>query len=63
MKFVPMEPLLIYTTNGGNFLAVEPVRDRTELIGRKHVVQLNDFVSLIKFLDGHFEKVGSNRAT
>ena len=63
MKFVQMEPLLIYTTNGGNCLAVEPVRDRTELIGREHVVQLNDFVSLIEFLDGHFEKVGSNRAT
>ena len=62
MKFVPMEPILVYTVSGGNMLAVEPVRDRTELIGRLHAVPIVDLKDLVKFLEGHFEKIGESRA-
>ena len=62
MKFVPMEPILIYTVSGGNMLAVEPVRDRTELIGRLHATPMVELKELVKFLESHFEKIGESRA-
>ena len=58
-----MEPLLIYTTNGGNSLAIEPIRNRTELIGREHVIQVTDFELLVEILREHFKKVGLSKAT
>lgn len=63
MDLIAMEPLLIYTTNGGNGLAIEPVRNRTELIGRKHVIQFVDFDVMVEVLRAHFEKAGKSRAT
>ena len=63
MKFIQMEPLLVYTTNGGNAFAIEPIRDRTELIGREHAIQVVEFDLLVEILRAHFEKIGSNRAT
>jgi len=62
MKFIPMEPIVIYGINGGNALAVEPVRDRTEWIGRQHAMPAVGLKELIKFLEEHFEKVGESRA-
>jgi hypothetical protein len=58
-----MEPLLIYTTNSGNGFAIEPVRNRTELIGREHAIQVVTFELLVEILREHFEKVGASRAT
>ena len=62
MKFIPMEPILVYTVSGGNMLAVEPVRDRTELIGQLHAKPIVSMKELKEFLDWHFEKIGENPA-
>ena len=62
MKFIPMEPILVYTVSGGNMLAVEPVRNRTELIGRLHAAPMVNLTELVKFLEEHFEKIGESRA-
>ena len=61
--FIPMEPVLVYTTNGGNSFAIEPVRDRTEFIGREQIMQFKSFDEMSDILRKHFEKMGSNRAT
>ena len=62
MKFIPMEPVLVYTVSGGNMLAVEPVRDRTELIGKLHARPVVSMGELLEFLQTHFEKIGESRA-
>lgn len=62
MKFVPMEAILVYTVSGGNMLAVEPVRDRTELIGRLHAAPMVNLKELMKFLEEHFALIGESRA-
>ena len=43
-------------------LAVEPVRNRTELIGRLHAAPMVNLTELVKFLEEHFEKIGESRA-
>ena len=62
MKLIPMEPILIYTVSGGNMLAVEPIRERTEWIGRKHAIPFVTMRELKEFLDEHFAKTGESRA-
>lgn len=62
--FVQMEPVIIYTTNGGNGISIEPVRDRTEWIGRLETFNAGgDIEKIAEFLRKHFAAVGENRAT
>ena len=62
MKPQPMEVIIVYPISGGNALAVEPVRDRTEWIGHYPAVQFTNLRELHKFLDMHFAKTGESAA-
>ena len=59
----PMEPIVIFPVSGGNSLYVEPVREHTEWIGRRHGYSLLDIEEAKKFLEEHFKKLGGNRGT